>query len=74
MNMWQSILIPIIDLDNESEIPLNFIVWLNFSIKYTAKLCVCVVHRCNRCNAYIIPACFFQRSFPETAMHISTLK
>lgn len=38
MNMCQSILIPNIDLGNESEIPLNFIVRLNFSIKYTAKL------------------------------------
>lgn len=41
MNMWQSILIPIIDLGNESEIPLNFIAGLNFSVKYTAQLRVC---------------------------------
>lgn len=37
MNMWQSILIPIIDFGNEGEIPLNFIARLNSSVKYTAK-------------------------------------
>lgn len=37
MNMWQSILIPIIDFGNDSEIPLNCIDWLNFSIKCIAK-------------------------------------